>query len=159
MQVGYMIHGVGDTAVFHFYLLLLNYALPLSKSVSRFTGSGLSLFLMMLIGQSQAGVKGTSCPIRYILLHDETNYTVNDLQNIAYSLCSGFQRATRSVQIEKFTYYANIVATRAKKWTCQMTMVLNFSQSTVELKPQVRNSMSLINSRIGSIRGMRRSSL
>ncbi|CAH7667424.1 hypothetical protein PPACK8108_LOCUS1824 [Phakopsora pachyrhizi] len=112
-----------------------------------------------IVEKSQAGVKGTSCPIRYILLHDETNYTVNNLQNIAYSLCSGFQRATRSVQIEKFTYYANIVATRAKKWTCQMTMALNFSQSTVELKPQVRDSMSLINSRIGSIRGMRRSSL
>ncbi|CAH7670203.1 Piwi domain-containing protein, partial [Phakopsora pachyrhizi] len=116
-------------------------------------------FIYNFFLQSQVGVKGTSCPTRYILLHDETNYTVNDLQNIANSLCSGFQRATRSVQIEKFTHYANLVATRAKKWTCQMTMVLHFSQSTVELKPQVRDSMSLINSRIGSIRGMRRSSL
>ncbi|CAH7684867.1 Piwi domain-containing protein, partial [Phakopsora pachyrhizi] len=66
-------------------------------------------FLYNFFLQSQAGVKGTSCPTRYIPLHDKTNYTVNDLQNIANSLCSGFQRATRSVQIEKFTYYANLV--------------------------------------------------
>ncbi|CAH7666536.1 Piwi domain-containing protein, partial [Phakopsora pachyrhizi] len=55
------------------------------------------LLLYNFFLQSQAGVKGTSCPTRYILLQDETNYTVNDLQNIANSLCSGFQRATRSV--------------------------------------------------------------
>ncbi|CAH7687285.1 hypothetical protein BY996DRAFT_4564285, partial [Phakopsora pachyrhizi] len=56
-------------------------------------------FLYNFFLQSLAGVKGTSCPTRYILLHHETNYTVNDLQKIVNSLCSGFQRATRSVQI------------------------------------------------------------
>ncbi|CAH7672793.1 hypothetical protein PPACK8108_LOCUS7625, partial [Phakopsora pachyrhizi] len=29
---------------------------------------------------------------------------------------SGFQRATKSVEIDTPTYYANLVATRAKKW-------------------------------------------
>ncbi|CAH7684266.1 hypothetical protein BY996DRAFT_4569564, partial [Phakopsora pachyrhizi] len=32
--------------------------------------------------QSVAGLKGTSCPTRYIALKVETNNTVNDLQNI-----------------------------------------------------------------------------
>ncbi|CAH7688755.1 Piwi domain-containing protein, partial [Phakopsora pachyrhizi] len=73
-------------------------------------------FLFNFFFQSQASLKGISCPTRYIVLKDETNYTVNDLQNIENSLCSGFQRATRSVQIATPTYYKNLVATRAKKW-------------------------------------------
>ncbi|KAI8461027.1 hypothetical protein BY996DRAFT_4551183, partial [Phakopsora pachyrhizi] len=66
-------------------------------------------FLYNFFLQSQTGFRGASCPTRHIVLKDETNYTVNDLQSIANSLCSGFQRATRSVQMAKFTYYANLV--------------------------------------------------
>ncbi|CAH7681879.1 hypothetical protein PPACK8108_LOCUS14545 [Phakopsora pachyrhizi] len=47
---------------------------------------------------------------------DETNHTVDDPQNIANSVCSASQRATKSVGIATPTYYANLVATRAKKW-------------------------------------------
>ncbi|KAI8453171.1 hypothetical protein BY996DRAFT_6414878 [Phakopsora pachyrhizi] len=36
--------------------------------------------------------------------------------NIANSVCSASQRATKSVGIATPTYYANLVATRAKKW-------------------------------------------
>ncbi|CAH7673250.1 Piwi domain-domain-containing protein, partial [Phakopsora pachyrhizi] len=73
-------------------------------------------FLHNFFLQSQAGLKGTSCPSKYIALKDEINHNFNDLQNIAISVCYGFQRATRSVQIATPAYYANIVATRAKKW-------------------------------------------
>ncbi|CAH7668344.1 hypothetical protein PPACK8108_LOCUS2842, partial [Phakopsora pachyrhizi] len=66
-------------------------------------------FLYNIFLQSQACFRGASCPTRHIFLKDETNYTVNDLQNIANSLCSVFQSATRSFQIAKFTYYANLV--------------------------------------------------
>ncbi|CAH7666485.1 hypothetical protein PPACK8108_LOCUS6124, partial [Phakopsora pachyrhizi] len=51
-----------------------------------------------------------------ITLKDETNHTVDDPQNIANSICSASQRATKSVGIATPTYYANLVATRAKKW-------------------------------------------
>ncbi|CAH7685399.1 hypothetical protein BY996DRAFT_4561391, partial [Phakopsora pachyrhizi] len=61
-------------------------------------------FLYNFFLQFQAGFRGASCPTRHIVLKDETNYTANDLQNISNSICSGFQRATRSVQIAKFTY-------------------------------------------------------
>ncbi|KAI8459573.1 Piwi domain-containing protein, partial [Phakopsora pachyrhizi] len=74
--------------------------------VDKFIGDS---FLYNFFLQSQADFSGASCPTRHIVLKDETNYTVNDLQNIANSLCCGFQRATRSVQIAKFTYYANLV--------------------------------------------------
>ncbi|CAH7690244.1 hypothetical protein PPACK8108_LOCUS25527, partial [Phakopsora pachyrhizi] len=47
---------------------------------------------------------------------DETNHTGDDPQNIANSICSASQRATKSVGIATPTYYANLVATRAKKW-------------------------------------------
>ncbi|CAH7675335.1 hypothetical protein PPACK8108_LOCUS10331 [Phakopsora pachyrhizi] len=50
------------------------------------------------------------------VLKDETNHTVDDPQNIANSICSASQRATKSVGIATPTYYANLVATRAKKW-------------------------------------------
>ncbi|CAH7687027.1 hypothetical protein PPACK8108_LOCUS21750, partial [Phakopsora pachyrhizi] len=49
-------------------------------------------FLYNLLFQSQASLNGTSC------------------------FSSGFQRATKSVEIAAPTYYANLVATRAKKW-------------------------------------------
>ncbi|CAH7665957.1 hypothetical protein BY996DRAFT_4587153, partial [Phakopsora pachyrhizi] len=46
-------------------------------------------FLYNFFLDSQDGLKGTSCPTRYIVLKDETHHTVNDLQNIANSACSG----------------------------------------------------------------------
>ncbi|CAH7683059.1 hypothetical protein PPACK8108_LOCUS16324, partial [Phakopsora pachyrhizi] len=51
-----------------------------------------------------------------LVLKDETNHTVDDPQNIANSICSASQRATKSVGIATPTYYGNLVATRAKKW-------------------------------------------
>ncbi|CAH7687691.1 Piwi domain-domain-containing protein, partial [Phakopsora pachyrhizi] len=73
-------------------------------------------FLYNFFIQSQASLIGTSCPSRYIVLKDETNNTVDDHQNIANLVSSGFQRATKSVEIDTPTYYANLVATRFKKW-------------------------------------------
>ncbi|KAI8442863.1 ribonuclease H-like domain-containing protein [Phakopsora pachyrhizi] len=70
-------------------------------------------FLYDFFLQSQSGLKGTSRPTRYVVLKDETNHTVDDLQNIVNSICSGFQRATRSVGLAPPAY---VFATRAKKW-------------------------------------------
>ncbi|CAH7673226.1 expressed protein [Phakopsora pachyrhizi] len=70
-------------------------------------------FLYNFFIQSQASY---SCLSRYIVLKDETNHTVDDLQNIENLASSGFQRATKTVEIATPTYYANLVATRAKKW-------------------------------------------
>ncbi|CAH7685286.1 hypothetical protein PPACK8108_LOCUS19782 [Phakopsora pachyrhizi] len=89
-------------------------AVGFQASASRFTGSALSIIPMMLIGQ--ASLNGTSCCTRYLVLKDETNHAVDDPQKIANSVCSASQRATKSVGIATPTYYANLVATRAKKW-------------------------------------------
>ncbi|CAH7671929.1 hypothetical protein BY996DRAFT_4559652, partial [Phakopsora pachyrhizi] len=58
---------------------------------------------------SQASLNGTYCPTRYLALKDETNNTVDDPQNNTNSVCSGFQRATKSVGIATPTYYDNLV--------------------------------------------------
>ncbi|CAH7681082.1 hypothetical protein PPACK8108_LOCUS13628, partial [Phakopsora pachyrhizi] len=58
---------------------------------------------------SQASLNGTSCPTRYLVLKDETNHTVDGPQNIANSVCSGLQRATKFVGIATPTYYDNLV--------------------------------------------------
>ncbi|CAH7681386.1 Piwi domain-domain-containing protein, partial [Phakopsora pachyrhizi] len=73
-------------------------------------------FLYNFFFQSQPSLKGTSCLTRYIVLKDETNHTVDDLQNIANFVSYGFQKATKSIGIATPTYYANLVATGAKKW-------------------------------------------
>ncbi|CAH7686507.1 hypothetical protein PPACK8108_LOCUS21162 [Phakopsora pachyrhizi] len=70
-------------------------------------------FLYNFFIQSQASY---SCLSRYIVLKDETNHTVDDLQNIANLASSGFQRAIKTVEIATPTNYANLVITRAKKW-------------------------------------------
>ncbi|CAH7675678.1 hypothetical protein PPACK8108_LOCUS10698, partial [Phakopsora pachyrhizi] len=59
-------------------------------------------FLYNLLYQSQASLNSLSYPTIYI--------------KFANSVCSASQRATKSVGIATPTYYANLVATRAKKW-------------------------------------------
>ncbi|CAH7667637.1 hypothetical protein BY996DRAFT_4557009, partial [Phakopsora pachyrhizi] len=66
-------------------------------------------FLYNLLLQSQASLNNTSYPTRYIVQKDETNHTVDDPQNIANSVCSASQRATKSVGIATPTYYTNLV--------------------------------------------------
>ncbi|KAI8455548.1 hypothetical protein BY996DRAFT_6413065 [Phakopsora pachyrhizi] len=86
-------------------------AMSHSKSVSRFTGTGLSVMPLMpkVSGQFEWYI------LSYQILKNEINHTVDDPQNIANSVCSVSQRATKSVRIAKPTYYANLVATRANK--------------------------------------------
>ncbi|CAH7683241.1 hypothetical protein PPACK8108_LOCUS16667 [Phakopsora pachyrhizi] len=69
-----------------------------------------------IVDKSQANLNSTSYPTRYVVQRDETNHTVDDPQNIANSVCSASQIATKSVGIAIPAYYANLVATWAKKW-------------------------------------------
>ncbi|KAL7753006.1 hypothetical protein RI367_001457 [Sorochytrium milnesiophthora] len=64
--------------------------------------------------QSQAGLLGTSRPVHYHVIHDENNFTVDNLVSLTYNLCFTFARATRSVSIVPPVYYADLVANRAR---------------------------------------------
>ncbi|KAG7086247.1 hypothetical protein E1B28_002217 [Marasmius oreades] len=65
--------------------------------------------------QSQAGLKGTSVPGHYTVLEDENlGFDANALQELAYSLCHCYSRATRAVKIPAPVYYADLACRRAK---------------------------------------------
>ncbi|CAH7686052.1 hypothetical protein BY996DRAFT_4571438, partial [Phakopsora pachyrhizi] len=76
------------------------------KIVDKFMGDP---FLYNPLFQSQASLNGTSCCTTYLAPKDETNHTFDDPQNIASSVCSASQRATKSVGIATPTYYTNLV--------------------------------------------------
>jgi len=63
---------------------------------------------------SHAGIQGTSRPTHYHVLHDDNDYHSDVLQNFSYQLCHTYVRCTRAVSIPAPTYYAHLVAYRAR---------------------------------------------
>jgi len=64
--------------------------------------------------QSHGGLLGTSRSAHYSCLVDDNNFTADNLQQLSFSLCHLYARATRSVSIVAPTYYADTVCARAK---------------------------------------------
>ncbi|KAG1736714.1 Piwi domain-containing protein [Suillus lakei] len=63
--------------------------------------------------QSHGGILGTSRPSHYITLRDDIyKHNSDDLQELAFTLCHAYARATRSVSIPAPVYYADIVCAR-----------------------------------------------
>ncbi|KAI0292287.1 Piwi domain-containing protein [Russula brevipes] len=63
--------------------------------------------------QSHPGLKGTSRPSHYIVLHNKLGFSIDIVQQISYFLCHAYARCTRSVSIPAPVYYADIVCSRA----------------------------------------------
>jgi len=64
--------------------------------------------------QSHGGLLGTSRPGHYTVLKDDIfGYDLDGLQQLAYTLCHCYAKATRSVSIPAPTYYADLVCSRA----------------------------------------------
>ncbi|KAG2158147.1 Piwi-domain-containing protein [Suillus bovinus] len=58
--------------------------------------------------QSHGGLLGTSRPSHYITLRDDVyKHNTDDLQELAFTLCHAYARATRSVSIPAPVYYAD----------------------------------------------------
>ncbi|KAJ6488618.1 Piwi domain-containing protein [Mycena vitilis] len=64
--------------------------------------------------QSQKGLQGTSRPCHYTVLVNGIGWNMDMIQQITYSLCYCYSRATRSVKIPAPVYYADLVCGRAK---------------------------------------------
>ncbi|KAG8692302.1 hypothetical protein FRC09_011314, partial [Ceratobasidium sp. 395] len=64
--------------------------------------------------QSHPGLKGTSAPSHYTVLHDDKGYSADRLQSLAHSLCHIYARSTRSVSIPAPVYYADIISARGR---------------------------------------------
>ncbi|KNE61897.1 hypothetical protein AMAG_07166 [Allomyces macrogynus ATCC 38327] len=64
--------------------------------------------------QSHAAVQGTARPTRYVVLHDEVQWTADDLQQFTYHLCYTYARCTRSVSVVPPAFYAHLACSRAR---------------------------------------------
>jgi len=64
---------------------------------------------------SHEGIQGTSRPCHYQVLWDDNNLTADELEVLAYYLCHLYSRCARSVSYPTPTYYAHLVADRARK--------------------------------------------
>uniref|UniRef100_A0A131YKF2 Eukaryotic translation initiation factor 2C n=1 Tax=Rhipicephalus appendiculatus TaxID=34631 RepID=A0A131YKF2_RHIAP len=64
---------------------------------------------------SHAGIQGTSRPAHYYVVHDDTNFTSDELQKLSYYLCHTYARCAKSVSIPAPVYYAHLAAFRAKE--------------------------------------------
>eukprot|EP00092_Neocalanus_flemingeri_P072437 GFUD01089177.1.p1 GENE.GFUD01089177.1~~GFUD01089177.1.p1 ORF type:complete len:635 (+),score=195.98 GFUD01089177.1:285-1907(+) len=64
---------------------------------------------------SHEGIQGTSRPCHYQVLWDDNNMTADELEVLAYYLCHLYSRCSRSVSYPTPTYYAHLVADRARK--------------------------------------------
>ncbi|KAI8839823.1 piwi domain-containing protein, partial [Chytriomyces cf. hyalinus JEL632] len=63
---------------------------------------------------SHAGIQCTSRPIQYHVLVDENQFSADEFQEITYSMCYTYARATKSVSLTPAVYYAHLAADRAR---------------------------------------------
>ena len=64
---------------------------------------------------SHEGIQGTSRPCHYQVLWDDSQFSADELEVLSYYLCHLYSRCTRAVSYPTPTYYAHLVADRARK--------------------------------------------
>lgn len=103
--------------------------------------------------QSQQALQGTGVPAHYYVLHDENNYTSDQIQRITYNLCHTFSRATKSVKIVPAAYYADLLCTRGRDYIYGFAKDTTLGSSPIEranaklgdgIAPNIRNTMFYI---------------
>lgn len=60
--------------------------------------------------QSHAGLQGMSRPTVYHVIHDESKFSSDEIQQISFNLCFLSERATRSIAVAAPAYRAHIAA-------------------------------------------------
>ncbi|KEF61906.1 uncharacterized protein A1O9_03478 [Exophiala aquamarina CBS 119918] len=63
---------------------------------------------------SHIALQGTSRPVHYTILYDDTNHRPETIQNMIYEHCYQYMRSTTSVSLHPAVYYAHIASNRAK---------------------------------------------
>jgi eukaryotic translation initiation factor 2C len=64
--------------------------------------------------QSHAGIQGMSRGTLYNVIHDDSNFTSDDMQSLCYNLCFLAERATRTISVVAPSYRAHIAAFYAR---------------------------------------------
>ncbi|KAK9118007.1 hypothetical protein Scep_016100 [Stephania cephalantha] len=65
---------------------------------------------------SHAGIQGTNRPAHYHVLHDDNNFTEDQIQTLCNNLCYTFERCNRAVSYVAPAYYAHLLAYRARHY-------------------------------------------
>lgn len=103
--------------------------------------------------QSQQALQGTGVPAHYYVLHDENNYTPDQIQKITYHLCHTFSRATKSVKIVPAAYYADLLCTRGRDYIYGFAKDTTLGSTPIEranaklgdnVAPNIRNTVFYI---------------
>lgn len=80
-------------------------------------------------------IQGTSRPAHYYALHDEKNYSQDDLQEISHALCYLSPRCNRAISIPAPVYLADLAAERGRNlviaWASRVTCKKKGSRENV----------------------------
>lgn len=101
---------VVDTEIVHpqeTEFLLLSHASILVSTI---------MVLLEFMLQMKMNGQGTARPTKYRLVYDDSDFTEDQLEEMAYYLCHMFSRCTRSVSYPAPTYYAHLAAFRARNY-------------------------------------------
>ena len=61
-------------------------------------------------------IKGTSRPCRYFILHDDNDFSSDQIQSLSHYLCHIYSRCPRSVSYPAPAYYAHLAAFRCRDY-------------------------------------------
>ncbi|KAH6822432.1 Argonaute family protein [Perilla frutescens var. hirtella] len=80
---------------------------------------------------SHWGVKGTSRPIHYHVLWDESKFTSDEIQKLVYHLCYTFVRCTKPISLVPPAYYAHLAAYRGRLYLERSDSSASTTSSTI----------------------------
>ncbi|KAL3840550.1 hypothetical protein ACJIZ3_025141 [Penstemon smallii] len=78
---------------------------------------------------SHWGVKGTSRPIHYHILWDDSKFTSDEVQKLVYNLCYTFVRCTKPISLVPPAYYAHLAAYRGRLYLDRSDTTSGFAKS------------------------------
>lgn len=93
---------------------------------------------------SHSGIQGTSKPCRYFVLHDDNNFSTNQMHLMSHYLCHIYSRCPRSVSYPAPAYYSHLAAFRGRAYLRHMPNNLDRSRITsyeIPLHPDMKNKM------------------
>lgn len=103
---------LATTITITIYGKLLNLILDFFSSISTYHKLMFSLFL----SSAHFGALGTSRPTRYIVLHDDSEFSGDDIQKTTNLLSYLFPRCTKATSIPPAVSYAHLAAKRARSY-------------------------------------------
>jgi eukaryotic translation initiation factor 2C len=93
---------------------------------------------------SHSGIQGTSRPCRYFVLHDDNQFTTNQMQLLSHYLCHIYSRCPRSVSYPAPAYYSHLAAFRGRSYIRSVPTDINRNNIIsyeIPLHDDIKNKM------------------